>query len=494
VASTGTVNVIAGAFYSVELIQLADDTIGSPQQIAVIVIIENNGNNFDRVVVDLEDELGWIISPPSFAPNIPALTMDTVTFQVFVPAEVPHLQLNNITVNALSDNGAGDTISFLYTVNNPFQPPQLVSPNDPFYSQSRLHSFSWSGAADSYKLVITSDEQLQFPLRTYSGLTEQNFTMPAADSLNDGFYYWGVKLYVGADSSSYQANTRLLVIDNDVPLAMAPQSPANSQYVGQKTFTFLFGTAKIGGREALDGLSPEFNRIQIAKDAAFTDNLIQFEPISGNSYTIPQVIDEGRWYWRVERADLAGNHSGYGSIATFILDSETPAIPTQINPANSSSVGDDTVVFRWALPPPPPYEYAPNFFRIQMSTSPQFFTVFLNQLVYADSLRLLGTVFTPNVLTYWRVRSQDSASHSSSYQSNPFSFTYSTFLCGDINSDGTAGNILDLTFLVDRIFRSGPPPNPPIAGSVNCDPDVNILDLTYMVDRIFRGGPAPCCL
>ncbi len=67
------------------------------------------------------------------------------------------------------------------------------------------------------------------------------------------------------------------------------------------------------------------------------------------------------------------------------------------------------------------------------------------------------------------------------------------YICGDLNGDGAVGNILDLTFLVDRIFRGGPPPHPLQAGDVNCDGgNGNILDLTRIVDRIFRGG-SPLC-
>ncbi len=65
---------------------------------------------------------------------------------------------------------------------------------------------------------------------------------------------------------------------------------------------------------------------------------------------------------------------------------------------------------------------------------------------------------------------------------------------GDANNDGGANpNVLDLTFLVDRIFRGGPPAVCPDEANVNGDGSVspNVLDLTYLVDRIFRGGPPP---
>ncbi len=494
VTAAGSVNVIASAYYDVALLPILADTVDSPQQFDIQVIIDNNGNAPDRVVVDVADDLGWLISPDALAASLPAFGMDTLFFQVFVPAEVPHLQVNNFDINAASDNGSGDTIIFQVTVDNPYLPPQLISPADPYYTQNRLHSFNWSGTAESFRLVLASDTLIQFPVRVYSGLTTQSFTMPAADSLSDGYYYWGVKLFVNADSSSFQANTRLLVVDNGNPQPLAPQSPANSQYVTEKTFTFVFGAAKSSGRAAALGLSPEFARIQLAKDAGFTDNLIIYEPIITPTFTIPDIIAEGRWYWRVEQVDSAGNTSGLSSAATFILDTQTPAVPTLIRPLNGTFHEEDTIVFKWSLPPPPAYVHAGEYFRIQASTSSQFLSILVSQFVYTDSLKWASSVFTPNVPIYWRVRAHDSANHISTYQPSPFNFTYSTFVCGDVNGDQTGGNILDLNFLVNRIFRAGPTPNPLIAGSVNCDLIVNILDLNYLVNRIFRGGPPPCCL
>lgn len=61
---------------------------------------------------------------------------------------------------------------------------------------------------------------------------------------------------------------------------------------------------------------------------------------------------------------------------------------------------------------------------------------------------------------------------------------------GDVEDKLT---ILDLTYVIDRLFRGGPPAPCPEEANVDNDPEnkLTILDLTFLVDRIFRGGPAP---
>ncbi len=66
--------------------------------------------------------------------------------------------------------------------------------------------------------------------------------------------------------------------------------------------------------------------------------------------------------------------------------------------------------------------------------------------------------------------------------------------CGDVNFDLAGLNILDLTYLVDYIFRSGPlPPKKDAADLDGGGGFANILDLTDLVDYIFRSGDKPTC-
>jgi len=65
-------------------------------------------------------------------------------------------------------------------------------------------------------------------------------------------------------------------------------------------------------------------------------------------------------------------------------------------------------------------------------------------------------------------------------------------LCGDTDGDGIV-NLLDITYLIDYLYRGGPPPVDGEAADVNHDGSINILDITYLIDFLYKGGPAPDC-
>ena len=65
--------------------------------------------------------------------------------------------------------------------------------------------------------------------------------------------------------------------------------------------------------------------------------------------------------------------------------------------------------------------------------------------------------------------------------------------CGDASGDGRF-NVGDIVFIINYVFKGGPPPDPLDAGDENCDGEVNVGDAVYLVNYIFRNWPGPCCL
>jgi len=65
-------------------------------------------------------------------------------------------------------------------------------------------------------------------------------------------------------------------------------------------------------------------------------------------------------------------------------------------------------------------------------------------------------------------------------------------LCGDANGDGTH-NVADVIYIVNFVFKGGPPPTPyaKYSGDANGDCAVNVADAMGIISYIFKGGPQP---
>ena len=64
---------------------------------------------------------------------------------------------------------------------------------------------------------------------------------------------------------------------------------------------------------------------------------------------------------------------------------------------------------------------------------------------------------------------------------------------GDANSDGKV-DLGDLVFLINYLYKNGPPPDPLLRGDANCDYVVNLGDLVYLINYLYKNGPVPQCL
>jgi hypothetical protein len=64
------------------------------------------------------------------------------------------------------------------------------------------------------------------------------------------------------------------------------------------------------------------------------------------------------------------------------------------------------------------------------------------------------------------------------------------YVRGDVNGDGNIG-IVDVVYLINYLFNSGPVPRPWGAGDANGDGNVSIVDVVYLINYVFNNGPAP---
>jgi len=64
--------------------------------------------------------------------------------------------------------------------------------------------------------------------------------------------------------------------------------------------------------------------------------------------------------------------------------------------------------------------------------------------------------------------------------------------CGDVKKDNII-NILDITYLISYIYKTGPPPPLLYGGDLNHSGNINMLDITYLINFLYKKGPAPSC-
>ncbi|MCH9024165.1 MAG: hypothetical protein IH931_02440 [candidate division Zixibacteria bacterium] len=278
------------------------------------------------------------------------------------------------------------------------------------------------------------------------------------------------------NSEVYTANWYLPILE---PRLL---SPDDDSYANTNP-TFKWATAWKSDQDSY--------RLEIADDSNFTSMLSTY--ISDSNFVLP-VIDllEGDYFWRVKSLTTAGTDSSeYSVVRSLTIDRTPPDAVSLLIPANGTTIVDSTPEFDWS----DVTKGAPVLYDLYLSLDSNF-PGGAGTTVYSD---ITESQFTPpnpiqpDTVTYWRVVSRDLAGNNST--SETFSLRYITFFCGDANNDQSEiPNILDLTFLVDYIFRGGPLPDIPAAADLDgSGGNPNIIDLTAMVDYIFRGGAQPTC-
>jgi len=63
---------------------------------------------------------------------------------------------------------------------------------------------------------------------------------------------------------------------------------------------------------------------------------------------------------------------------------------------------------------------------------------------------------------------------------------------GDANNDESR-NLLDITFLISYLYKSGSAPLYPEHADADGNAIINLLDITYLIKYLYKGGPAPVC-
>jgi hypothetical protein len=176
-----------------------------------------------------------------------------------------------------------------------------------------------------------------------------------------------------------------------------------------------------------------------------------------------------------------GDQDAYG--ANWVIPVLPPRLISPLQGENYS----DTISFDWDIS----WKMDDDTYRLEISRDSLFgslaFSAVMDSADYQDNCDFLfyGA-------HYWRVKAFKISTGDSSGYSETGEFFITSFICGDVNSDGS-GNMLDILYLIAYLYKYGPEPMPPESANVNNDGAVDMLDILYLIAYLYKGGPSLEC-
>jgi uncharacterized protein (DUF362 family) len=246
-------------------------------------------------------------------------------------------------------------------------------------------------------------------------LTPSEIATNYAGGLSEGTYYWHVEADDGSKALTV-SETRYFNVGEVSPPPETPTliNPPDLALITDNTPTFVWSsTADSSGTYTL----------QYALNSTFTSGVQTVSGIAETTYTIPapQALSDTTYYWHAQAFNASGDSSGYQPTPfSFTVDTQAPAAPTLLTPADNSYTNDNTPDFSWSST-----AGSGGTYTLQYSTTSDFSS---NVTTVSG---LSSTSYTPTTgladgAWYWHVKARDQAGNESSYQTTPFSFTVDT--------------------------------------------------------------------
>ncbi|UCD93602.1 MAG: thrombospondin type 3 repeat-containing protein, partial [Candidatus Zixiibacteriota bacterium] len=66
------------------------------------------------------------------------------------------------------------------------------------------------------------------------------------------------------------------------------------------------------------------------------------------------------------------------------------------------------------------------------------------------------------------------------------------YVCGDADGSRVI-NLVDLTFIINYLYKEGPEPDPDESADADGNGSVNLVDATHLINYLYKEGPEPVC-
>jgi hypothetical protein len=264
--------------------------------------------------------------------------------------------------------------------NGPHSAPTLIAPANNGVFTNNTPEFSWNSVTDaeSYRIQIDSNNNFSSPERTNN---QTGTAYAPSPGLPDGLYFWRVR-GLNSEGSGPWSSVRRLTIDTQAPSVPTLVSPQNAATITDTTPTLGWTSAGATQYEMKLGTSNPPSPLVFSGGAT--------------SYTPPNALAIGKYYWQVRAFDAAGNTSAWSTPFSFTIVSETNAAP-----GLRYSVSK-TITLTWnALTAITQYE-------VEVDNSPNFTNPVEYETTVSASTLQVTTPALENGTHYWRVRAKGS--------------------------------------------------------------------------------------
>jgi len=227
-----------------------------------------------------------------------------------------------------------------FTVSPPVPPaPVLTSPLTAFNSASDAVNLAWNAPTYAFPLTyeVQVDNQTTFlsPEYTEGGIAAPGTT---AGPLLDGLYNWRVRAVNEFGGMSAWSAVRSFTVDTTPPAAPALSAPLDGAFISSNRPTLT----------AIASATATGYRFDLATDSDFNNLLLPDAPsatisLALSASVLSSPLPQGRYYWRVQARDAAGNWSVESSARSFTVSLLTA-------PANNTSffiATKQAVKFTW---------------------------------------------------------------------------------------------------------------------------------------------------
>jgi len=208
-------------------------------------------------------------------------------------------------------------------------------------------------------------------------------------------------------------------------------------------------------------------------------------------WQVPEPLHENwRYWWRVrandqyEYSDWSGLFVGEVWINAI---EEYPSAYQAIYPPDTGNlpVTEMLTEFQWSRSE----EYDPLdsvYYTLQIAVDSDFNFVNTIDSIWATSYALSDSL-NFDTHYWWRVKATDNTGQFTFADNVP---DFHTWALGDTNGD-TNVDLLDITFMINCLYKEGNCPSPLKMGDANGDCSTNLLDITYLINYLYKDGPAP---